>query len=202
MRIERLTNQLQIAISDAQSLALGKDHNFIEPVHLLSALLNQKNGSVRGLITQAGANLSMLTKATTRELSAIATVDGVGADIHMSNDLARVLNLADKLSQKEKDAYVSSEWVLLAMLDTKLAVSRLLQEAGLDKTSLQAGIEQLRGGESVSDPAAEESRQALEKYTVNLSARRRVSWTRLLAATTKYAAPFKCCSGAPKTTRY
>jgi len=171
MRIDRLTNQLQMAISDAQSLALGKDHNFIEPVHLLSALLNQKNGSVRPLITQAGANLSMLSTAVARELSVLATVEGAAADIHMSNDLARVLNLADKLSQKEKDAYVSSEWVLLAMLDTKLAVSHLLQGAGLETAALRSAIEQLRGGESVSDPAAEEARQALEKYTVNLTER-------------------------------
>ena len=171
MRIDRLTNQLQIAIADAQSLALGKDHSLIEPSHLLSALLKQKNGTVRPLITQAGANVSTLTKSLNRELAAMATVDGAAADIHMSNELARVLNLADKLSQKEKDAYVSSEWVLLAMLDTQLSVSRLLQVAGLDKTSLQRVIAQLRGGESVSDPAAEEARQALEKYTINLTER-------------------------------
>ena len=171
MRIDRLTNQLQIAIADAQSLALGKDHSLIEPSHLLSALLKQKNGTVRPLITQAGANVSTLTKSLNRELAAMATVDGAAADIHMSNELARVLNLADKLSQKEKDAYVSSEWVLLAMLDTQLSVSRLLQVAGLGKTSLQRVIAQLRGGESVSDPAAEEARQALEKYTINLTER-------------------------------
>ena len=171
MRIDRLTNQLQIAIADAQSLALGKDHSLIEPSHLLSALLKQKNGTVRPLITQAGANVSTLTKSLNRELAAMATVDGAAADIHMSNELARVLNLADKLSQKEKDAYVSSEWVLLAMLDTQLSVSRLLQVAGLGKTSLQRVIAQLRGGESVSDPAAEEARQVLEKYTINLTER-------------------------------
>lgn len=169
MRIDRLTNQLQLAISDAQSLALGKDHNFIDPLHLMSALLSQKNGSVRPLLSQAGANIQGLIEAINQDISALPTVEGTQGDIHMSNDLARVLNLADKLSQKENDAYVSSEWVILAILDAKLPVSQLLVDAGLKKESLQRAIEKVRGGESVNDPAAEESRQALEKYTVNLT---------------------------------
>jgi ATP-dependent Clp protease ATP-binding subunit ClpB len=169
--MDRLTNNLQLALSDAQSLALGKDHNFIEPLHLLSALIEQRNGSVRPLLTQAGANVASLRAAINRELEQLPTVQGSAGDVHMSNDLARVLNLADKISQQNNDAYMSSEVVLVAMLDAKTAVSRLLLDAGVTKPSLQKAIASIRGGESINDPAAEESRQALDKYTIDLTAR-------------------------------
>ncbi len=171
MRMDRLTNQLQLALSDAQSLALGKDHNFIEPLHLLSALLEQKSGSVRPLLSQAGANVAGLQEAISRELNELPTVQGSAGDIHMSNDLARVLNLADKLSQKNNDAYLSSEVVLLAMLGAKNTVSQLMMDAGVNQQTLQRAIDNVRGGEAVNDPAAEESRQALDKYTIDLTER-------------------------------
>ena len=169
MRIDRLTNQLQLAISDAQSLALGKDHNFIDPLHLMSALLNQKNGSIRPLLTQSGVNVSGLVEAVNQELAALPTVEGTAGDIHMSNDLGRVLNLADKLSQKNKDTYISSELVLVAFVESGISISHILTDAGLKKDVLLEAIDKIRGGEVVDDPAAEESRQALEKYTVNLT---------------------------------
>ncbi|MFT5691454.1 MAG: ATP-dependent Clp protease ATP-binding subunit ClpB [Oceanicoccus sp.] len=169
MRIDRLTNQLQLAISDAQSLALGKDHNFIDPLHLMSALLNQKNGSIRPLLTQSGVNIPGLIEAVNQELGALPTVEGTGGDIHMSTDLGRVLNLADKLSQKNKDTYISSELVLVAFIEADISISHILTDAGLKKDVLLQAIDKVRGGEVVDDPAAEESRQALERYTVNLT---------------------------------
>ncbi|MCP3907995.1 MAG: ATP-dependent chaperone ClpB [Oceanicoccus sp.] len=171
MRMDRLTNQLQLALSDAQSLALGKDHNAIDPLHLLSALLEQKNGSVRPLLAQAGANIPGLREAINQDLKNLPTVTSSAGDIHMSNDLGRVLNLADKLSQQNHDAYVSSEVVVQAMLDANTSVSQLMIDAGVNKQSLMNAIESVRGGEAINDPSAEENRQALDKYTIDLTAR-------------------------------
>jgi len=171
MRMDRLTNQLQLALSDAQSLALGKDHNAIDPLHLLSALLEQKNGSVRPLLAQAGANIPGLREAINQDLKNLPTVTSSAGDIHMSNDLGRVLNLADKLSQQNHDTYVSSEVVVQAMLDANTSVSQLMIDAGVNKQSLMNAIESVRGGEAINDPSAEENRQALDKYTIDLTAR-------------------------------
>ncbi|MFA7552743.1 MAG: ATP-dependent chaperone ClpB [Spongiibacteraceae bacterium] len=170
MRMERLTNQLQHALSDAQSLAVGKDHNFIDPLHLLSALIEQKNGSVKPLLTQAGGNITRLREQLSQKLDQLPTVSGTAGDIHMSNDLGRVLNLADKQAQQNKDDYVSSEVVAQAMLEANNVVSKLLLDAGVTKQGLSVAINNIRGGEAVSDPAAEENRQALDKYTVDLTA--------------------------------
>lgn len=171
MRMDRLTNQLQLALSDAQSMALGKSHNFIDPLHLLSSLLDQKGGSVRPLLSQAGASVEKLRDSVGSALDKLPTVSGSEGEIHVSNDLAKVLNLADKLSQDNKDAYISSEVVIQAMLDAKIAVSQLLTQAGVNKQSLQSAVSAVRGGEAVSDPAAEEHRQALDKYTIDLTQR-------------------------------
>ena len=169
MRMERLTNHLQQALSDAQSLALGKDHNVIDPLHLLSVLLSQKNGSIGPLLNQAGANVPGLREAVSQGLKALPTVAGTAGDIHMSNDLGRVLNLADKLSQKNNDSYVSCEVVVIAMQDANTLVSQLMIDSGVSKSSLLTAVERIRGGETIDDPAAEESRQALDKYTVDLT---------------------------------
>jgi ATP-dependent Clp protease ATP-binding subunit ClpB len=171
MRIDRLTNQLQLALSDAQSIAVGRDHNVIDPVHLLSAMLDQKSGSVRPLLSQAGGNIPELRNAINKALEKLPTVQGTAGDVHMSNDLARVLNLADKLAQQKKDAYISSELALLALLEAKVSAGQLLTDAGVNAESLNQAIDSVRGGEAISDPAAEESRQALDKYTVDLTAR-------------------------------
>jgi ATP-dependent Clp protease ATP-binding subunit ClpB len=169
MRIDKLTNQLQMVLSDAQSLAVGRDHNFIDPIHLLLAMLDQKGGSVRPLLTQSGAKITDLREAVSHSLGSMATVVGTAGDVHMSNDLARILNLADKISQQKNDAYVSSEIVLIALLESKTQAGQMLLDAGVSKDALQAAIDKLRGGESVDDPAAEESRQALDKFTIDLT---------------------------------
>ena len=171
MRLDRLTNQLQLAISDAQSMALGKDHNFIDVAHLLAALLDQKNGSIKPLLSQAGADIAMIRSQLNDAISQLPTVSGTAGDIHMANDLARVLNLADKISQQNKDAYISSEVVLLAIIDANTAAGNILLSAGATKQKLQQAIEKIRGGESVQDQSAEENRQALDKYTVDLTER-------------------------------
>ena len=170
MRMDRFTNQLQLALADAQSLALGKDHNFIDPLHLFKVLLEQKNSSVRPLLAQIGADLSGLGKSLQHALDGLPTVQGTAGDIHMSNDLGRVLNVADKMSQQNNDAYISSELVMLAMLEAECSVSQLLKNAQVKKVDLQQAVDKLRGGESVNDPAAEEARQALDKYTIDLTA--------------------------------
>jgi len=171
MRMDKLTNQLQMALADAQSLALGKDHNFIEPVHLLSVLIDQQGGACRPLLQKAGADMQSLAAAVESAVQALPTVSGTGGDVHMSADLGRILNVTDKLAQQGGDTYISSELVLLAMLESKTDAGKLLKSAGVTPVGLQAAIEQLRGGEAVDNPQAEESRQALDKYTIDLTER-------------------------------
>ncbi|MEM6582637.1 MAG: ATP-dependent chaperone ClpB [Pseudomonadota bacterium] len=171
MRMDKLTNQLQLALADAQSLALGKDHNFIEPVHLLSALLNQQGGACRPLLQRAGADIAALAEGVEQAVAALPSVSGTDGDVHMSNDLGRILNVTDKLAQQGGDTYISSELVLLAMLQSKTSAGELLSASGVTALTLQAAIEQLRGGEGVNNPEAEESRQALDKYTIDLTER-------------------------------
>jgi ATP-dependent Clp protease ATP-binding subunit ClpB len=171
MRMDKLTNQLQTALADAQSLALGQDHNFIEPVHLLSTLFDQSGGSVRPLLQKAGADLQGLPEAIQAAVKALPKVSGTAGDINVSNDLSRILNVSDKLAQQKGDAYVSSELVLLAMLESKTSVAKLLTDSGATSAKIENAIAEVRGGESVSSPEAEESRQALEKFTIDLTAR-------------------------------
>ena len=170
MRIDRLTSKLQLALSDAQSLALGKDNQFIEPIHLVHALLDQ-NGSVGSLLKQVGVNLPSFKDDVREALDSLPQVEGGDADVHMSNDLGRLMNMADKYTQKRGDHYISSEIVLLACVDDKGALGSLLKKHGVNKAALEAAIESIRGGETVNDQGAEENREALEKYTVDLTAR-------------------------------
>ncbi|MDX1475639.1 MAG: Clp protease N-terminal domain-containing protein, partial [Reinekea sp.] len=169
MRIDRLTSSLQLALSDAQSVALGHDNSFIEPVHLLLAMMNQKSASVTSLLQKAGVNIQSLKVAAEESLSQLPKVSGADDDVHMSNDLGRVLNRADKLSQQRKDQYISSELVLVAMLQDRSRIAKLLQEAGLREDVLASAIDDIRNGESVNSAEAEENRQALDKYTVDLT---------------------------------
>lgn len=171
MRIDRLTSKLQIALSDSQSIALGKDHTSIEPVHLLLALLEQKGGSIRPILQQAGVQLSAFKDGLNKVLDGLPVMSDHDGNVQMSSELGRLLNLADKEAQKRKDQYISSELLLLAMFDGKDAVTKLLKETGVTKADIAAVIDQVRGGENISDPDAEESRQALDKYTVDLTAR-------------------------------
>ena len=171
MRMDKLTNQLQQVLADAQSLAVGRDHAFIEPVHVLSAMLSQHAGSIRPLLQQCKADLQLLTSVVQDSLESQPTVSGSAGDVHISQDTSRLLNRADKLAQERKDTYLSSELVLLAMLDKSSPVASFLAKAEVTDGALGAAIESMRGGESVSGAEAEESRQALEKYTIDLTAR-------------------------------
>lgn len=169
MRIDRLTSSLQLALSDAQSVALGQDHSFIEPVHLLLALLNQKTASVATLLKKAGVNIDALRAGCDLLLAQLPKISGADDDVHMSNDLGRVLNRADKLSQQRKDQFISSELVIFAMLQDRSRISKVLSEAGLSEDTLQQAIKDVRNGEPVNSAEAEENRQALDKYTVDLT---------------------------------
>lgn len=170
MRIDRLTSSLQLALSDAQSVALGHDNSFIEPVHLLLAMMNLKSGSVLGLLQKAGANISQLKTSADKLLEQLPKISGSDDDVHMSNDLGRVLNRADKISQQRKDEYITSELVLLAMLQDRSRIANVLKEAGLLEEVLQQAIDDIRNGDPVTSADAEENRQALDKYTVDLTA--------------------------------
>ncbi|MGB3620894.1 MAG: Clp protease N-terminal domain-containing protein, partial [Ketobacter sp.] len=171
MRIDRLTSKLQLALSDAQSAAVGRDHNFIEPVHLLSAMLEDSSGGIKPLLAQVGVNVGQLKDEITAQLIRLPTVQNSEGDVHMSNDLGRILNVADKLAQQKGDKFISSEMVVLAMVEDRGATGQIFKKLGVSKTDLETAIEKIRGGEQVSDQNAEESRQALEKFTMDLTAR-------------------------------
>jgi ATP-dependent Clp protease ATP-binding subunit ClpB len=171
MRMDKLTSKFQQALADAQSLAVGRSHQFIEPAHVLLALLNQQGGSVRPLLSKAGANVNRLRSDLNSLLEKIATVEGAPGEVHVSNDLARLFNIMDKLSQQRGDQYISSELFVLAALEDRGSLQKVLKDAGVVKGALEKAIEEVRGGEKVEDPNAEESRQALEKYTIDLTER-------------------------------
>lgn len=171
MRIDKLTNPLQIALSDAQSLAVGRDHNSLDPLHLLQAMLDQQGGTVRPLLASAGFDLAGLRNELSKRLDALARLQNPTGEVSMSQDLGRLLNLADKYAQQNKDKFISSESVLIAaMKDGKNALGELLLKFGSLK-ALEAAVEGVRGGETVDNPDAEGNRQALEKYTIDLTAR-------------------------------
>jgi len=171
MRMDRLTSTFQLALSDAQSLAVGRDHQYIEPEHVLLALLDQQGGTVRPLLTQAGASINQLRSCLVEALDRLPQVHGAGGDVHISNALTRLLNAADKLAQQHKDQYISSEWFLMAAAESGGRLSDCLREAGASKEVLKHAIDQVRGGGTVDDPNAEDQRQALEKYTIDVTAR-------------------------------
>ncbi len=172
MRPDKMTTKFQLALADAQSLALGRDHQFIEPVHLMTALLDQEGSSVRHLLTQAGINVTALRSKLGEALDHMPSVEGTGGEVHLSRDLERLLNLTDKIAQKRNDQFISSELFVLAVLeDGKTPVADMLKEAGANKEAIEQAIENIRGGQPVNDPNAEENRQALEKYTIDLTER-------------------------------
>ena len=169
MRMDKLTNPLQNVLADAQSLAVGRDQQFIEPIHILKALLDQSGGSASPLLQKAGANGVQLTEAVNAALSQLPTVNGGSGDVHLSQDSSRLLNRADKLAQKRNDSYLSSELVLLALADDSSPVAKLIAKSGASRASLEQAVEEVRGGEGVNSAEAEASRQALEKYTIDLT---------------------------------
>jgi len=171
MNIEKFTTKFQQAIAEAQSLAIGKDNQFIEPVHLLSALLNQQDGYVAPILTTSGVNVAILRNELNNELAKLPQVSGNGGDVQLSRQLLNILNLCDKLAQQRQDKFISSELFLLAALEEKGAVSEILKKCGAKKEQILQAIDHIRGGQNVNDQNAEESRQALEKYTIDLTAR-------------------------------
>ncbi|MFB3302744.1 ATP-dependent chaperone ClpB [Pseudomonas sp. AMR01] len=171
MRIDRLTSKLQLALSDSQSLAVGLDHPAIEPAHLMQALLEQQGGSIKPLLMQVGFDINSLRKELSKELDQLPKIQNPTGDVNMSQDLARLLNQADRLAQQKGDQFISSELVLLAAMDENSKLGKLLLGQGVSKKALENAINNLRGGDAVNDPNHEESRQALDKYTVDLTRR-------------------------------
>jgi ATP-dependent Clp protease ATP-binding subunit ClpB len=171
MRMDKLTSKFQQALADAQSLAVGRDHNVIEPVHVLIALLDQQGGSTRPLLSQAGVNVTALRGKLGEIFDRLPQVKGNEGNLSIGNDLNRLLMLTDKLAQQRGDAFIASELYVLAALDDKGEVGKALKAAGADKARIEQAIAGMRGGDKVQDANAEEQRQALEKYTIDLTQR-------------------------------
>ncbi|WP_371186328.1 ATP-dependent chaperone ClpB [Thalassotalea maritima] len=171
MRLDKFTQKFQQALADAQSLALGKDHQFIEPAHLMLALLNQSGGSIAPICQNIGINVGDFRNKLTEILQQIPQVQGIGGDIQISNQLGSLLNLCDKLAQKQGDKYISSEMFLLAALQDSGALGKYLQQSSVKENQVKQAMEQSRGGQNVNDANAEDTRQALDKYTINLTER-------------------------------
>ncbi|MGB0204529.1 MAG: ATP-dependent chaperone ClpB [Neptuniibacter sp.] len=171
MRPDKFTSKLQDALAEAQSLAVGKDHNYIEPIHILSALLDQKNGSTGQLLAQAGVNVQILKGQVEQSLQRLPQVQNPDGELRFSQDVARIFNKTDKIAQQRGDQFIASELVLLAMVDDKSEAGQVLRQSGLESKRLEGVINQVRGGESVQDPNAEDNRQALDKYCIDLTER-------------------------------
>ena len=171
MRMDKLTTKFQMALADAQSLALGCNHSFIEPAHLLKALLDQQGGSVGPLLSKAGVNTNSLRSQCDELLDRMPTVEGSPGEVHVSNELGRVLNITDQLAQKRQDQFISSELFILAVMEDKGNLGSLLKNVGANKQAITQAIDEMRGGQHVNDPNAEEQRQALDKYTIDLTER-------------------------------
>jgi len=171
MRMDRLTSKFQMALADAQSLAVGRDNQFIEPTHVMLALVDQQGGTVRPLLDKAGVNVDVLRSGLLKAIDGLPKVEGTPGEVHLSNDLGRLLNVTDKLAQQKGDQYISSELFVLAAVEDKGTLGRALKEAGAVKGALEKAVDDLRGGEKVQDANAEEARGALDKFTIDLTAR-------------------------------
>ena len=171
MRMDKLTTKFQEALADAQSLAVGRDNQFIEPAHLMVALLEQRGGTVRPLLEKAGVNVTKLRTELSAMLDRLPKVEGAGGDVHIGNDLSKLLNVTDKLAQQRSDQFISSELFALAACDDRGEFGRLFKSAGAQRAALEKAITEVRGGEKVEDANAEEHRQALEKYSIDLTER-------------------------------
>src|SRR5437870_12965287 len=173
MRLDKLTTKFQQALADAQSLALGNDNGFIEPQHLLAALLQQEDGGTGSLLARAGVNVPPLKTALTKAIGRLPTVEGQGGEITISRDLNNFLNLTDKEATKRGDQFIASELFLLAALKDKGETGRLLKQHGVNEAALANAIAAVRGHETVHNPQAEGQREALKKYTIDLTERAR-----------------------------
>jgi len=169
VQVDKLTSKFNEALGDAQSIAIGRDHQFIEPAHLMLALLEQQGGTAKPLLKQSGVDVTAYQSELEKQLSRLSQVEGGNGDIHISQDLNRLFNQVDKLMQKRQDQYASSELFVLAVIEDKGQAGDSLRESGANKKAIESAIEQIRGGENVTDQNAEEKRQALEKYTIDLT---------------------------------
>ncbi|WP_420933306.1 ATP-dependent chaperone ClpB [Alteromonas sp. A081] len=171
MRLDRFTSKFQLAISDAQSLALGRDHQYIEPVHLMTAMLNQQGGSIRTLLDQAKVNVNALRSALSQAIERLPRIEGIGGEVQLGKDSIILLNMCDKIAQQRKDDYITSEIFVVAAIDDKGRLGEILRSLNVTKHMVEAAIDDMRGGQTVTDPNAEDVRQALEKYTTDLTER-------------------------------
>jgi ATP-dependent Clp protease ATP-binding subunit ClpB len=169
--MDKLTSKFQLALADAQSLAVGLDHQLIEPEHVMVALLDQEGGSIRHLLTKAGVKVNALRSRLGERLDAFPRVSGAAGEVNLSNDTIKILTVTDKLAQKRDDQYIASELFVLAALEVKGALADILRQNGANRDAIEKAVDEIRGGEQVNDPNAEESRQALEKYTIDLTER-------------------------------
>lgn len=169
MRLDRFTNKFQLALAEAHSMALGYDNQFIEPLHVMASLLKQESGTVRSLLQSAGVNIVSFISTVEQACKRLPQVEGTEGDLQPSQDLVRVLNLCDKLAQKRIDSFISSELFILASLESRGILSELLRSAGVTKETINKAIEKMRSGEQVKDQGAEDQRQALKKFTVDLT---------------------------------
>jgi len=173
MRLDKLTTKFQQALADAQSLAVGRDNSYIEPMHLLSALIAQEDGGTASLLARAGVNVARLRDALKAAIARLPKVEGQGGEVQISRELTNLLNLTDREAQKRGDQFIASEMFVLALAEDKGEAGRLLKEAGGAKKALEQAVTTLRGAESVSSPEAEGSREALKKFTLDLTERAR-----------------------------
>jgi ATP-dependent Clp protease ATP-binding subunit ClpB len=174
MRLDKLTTKLQEALADAQSLAVGNDNQYIDPVHLLIALLNQDDSSASSLLQRAGVNVGGLTSSLKSGIERLAKVSGTGGEVQVGRELGALLNLADREAQKHGDQFISSEMVLLALTEDKSQAGKLAKEHGLTRKALEAAVTAVRGGGNVNSQEAEGQREALKKYTMDLTERARL----------------------------
>lgn len=169
MRLDKLTSKFQLALADAQSLAVGQDHQFIEPVHVMIALLDQQGGSVRGLLTKSGVNVNLLRSQLGDLIDRLPSVEGAGGEMHIGSELSKLFNITDKLAQERGDQYIASELFVLAAVQGKSPLKGALEQAGAVKNAIEKSINDIRGGQQVNDPNAEDTREALDKFTIDLT---------------------------------
>ncbi|MCH7537287.1 MAG: ATP-dependent chaperone ClpB [Proteobacteria bacterium] len=169
MRLDKLTSKFQLALADAQSLAVGQDHQFIEPAHVMVALLDQQGGGVRGLLSRSGVNVNLLRSQLGDVIDRLPTVEGTGGEVHIGNKLSKLFNITDKLAQERGDQYIASELFVLAAIQEKSPLKGTLEQVGAQKSAIEIAIDDIRGGQQVNDPNAEDTRQALDKFTIDLT---------------------------------
>ena len=182
MRQDKFTTKFQEALGEAQSIAVGNDHQYIEPVHLLAAMLRAEDGGARSVLSRAGVNVGPLAAAAEAELKRLPQVSGTGGQVQVGRDLVGLLNQSDKEAQKRGDAYIASEMFLLALADDKGPAGKLAREHGLSRKALEAAVDAVRGGAQVGSAEAEGQREALKKYTIDLTDRAPPSSARSMAA--------------------